>query len=42
MSPKGEKYYSVAAEVHISMHSALEFFVTVNGKKYGSLSAKYD
>jgi hypothetical protein len=42
MSPEGKKYYSVAVEVHISMQSALEFFVTVNGKKYGSLSAKYD
>jgi hypothetical protein len=42
MSPLGRKYLSVLSEVHISMQSALEFFVTIDGMKYGSLTAKYE
>ncbi|KAH7383281.1 hypothetical protein BKA66DRAFT_512128 [Pyrenochaeta sp. MPI-SDFR-AT-0127] len=41
-SPAGRKYSSITIEVNISMQSSLEFFVTVDGKKYGSLTANYD
>jgi hypothetical protein len=41
-SPDGRKYFEIEAVVHISMQSSLEFFVTVGGKKYGSLTAQYE
>jgi hypothetical protein len=41
ISPDGRRYYSIDTLVHISMQSVLEFYVTVNGKKDGSLTAQY-
>jgi hypothetical protein len=41
-SPTGREYCEVHALVHISMQSSLEFSLTVNGKNYGSVTAKYD
>lgn len=41
-SPKGKLYYSIMSTINISMGSALEFFLTVGGQKYGSLTAAYE
>jgi hypothetical protein len=38
----GRLYYSILVVVNISLQSALEFFVTVEGKKYGSVTVEYD
>jgi hypothetical protein len=38
----GEMYYHLDTLVHISMQSTLEFYLTVGGKKYGSVTAQYD
>jgi hypothetical protein len=38
----GRSYYSIDVDVSISLQSALEFFVTVEGKKYGSVTVEYD
>jgi hypothetical protein len=38
----GRKYYKVETVVHISLQSALEFFVTVEGEKFGSVTVNYD
>lgn len=42
ISPSGQKYLTIDAQVHISMQSVLEFYVTVEGKKYGALTAKFE
>ncbi|KAI4660944.1 uncharacterized protein J4E79_005512 [Alternaria viburni] len=42
ISASGRKYYTVDCTVNISLQSSLEFFLTVGGKRYGSLTAKYD
>ncbi|KAH7396595.1 hypothetical protein DE146DRAFT_763611 [Phaeosphaeria sp. MPI-PUGE-AT-0046c] len=42
VNDRDKKYLRLRAEVHISIQSSLEFFVTVDGKKYGSLTAEYD
>jgi hypothetical protein len=42
ISPSGRCYYRVKYEVCISMQSSLEFFVTVKGRKVGSLTVSYD
>jgi hypothetical protein len=36
------KYYELSFFVEISAQSSLEFFLTIDGKKYGSLSANYE
>jgi hypothetical protein len=41
-SPCGRKYYELSFFVEISAQSSLEFFLTIDGKKYGSLSANYE
>ncbi|EOA92058.1 uncharacterized protein SETTUDRAFT_86462 [Exserohilum turcica Et28A] len=41
-SSSGRKYYSVDCTVNISLQSALDFFITVKGKKLGSLTVSYD
>ncbi|KAF1944796.1 hypothetical protein EJ02DRAFT_452131 [Clathrospora elynae] len=41
-SSTGRKYHSADCNVNISMQGALEFFVTVKGKRYGSVTARYD
>ena len=41
-NPAGRHYNSIYAQVHISMQSSLEFFVTVNGKRYGTVHAAYE
>jgi hypothetical protein len=38
----GQQYFLIDCVVHISIQSSLEFFVTVDGEKYGSLTAKYE
>jgi hypothetical protein len=38
----GRSYYSIDVDVNISLQSALEFFITVKGKKYGSVTVEYD
>ena len=40
-SPSGSMYYKLFFDVELSVQSALEFSVSVNGKKYGSVTAKY-
>jgi hypothetical protein len=37
-----ELFYYLVLAVHISMQSTLEFYVTVNGKKCGFVTAEYD
>jgi hypothetical protein len=37
----GLVYHSLSFEVEISVQSSLEFSVSVKGKKYGSVTAKY-
>jgi len=34
-------YFSLSFDVQIAVQSALEFSLTVNGAKYGSVTAKY-
>lgn len=34
-------YYELEFDVEICIQSALEFSMSVNGKKYGSVTAKY-
>ncbi|EUC40240.1 hypothetical protein COCMIDRAFT_109318 [Bipolaris oryzae ATCC 44560] len=41
-SPCGRQYYSIGVTVHISLQSSLEFYVTIKGKKFGSLTVSYD
>jgi hypothetical protein len=41
-STGGRPYYNIHVEVNISLQSALEFFVTIKGKKYGSVTVEYD
>lgn len=38
----GCRYYRLDYEVEISIQTCLEFSLSVNGKKYGSVSANYD
>ncbi|KAF2849836.1 Hsp70 family protein [Plenodomus tracheiphilus IPT5] len=40
-SLSGRRYYEVDFSVEISVQSSLEFAVSVNGKRYGSLIAEY-
>ncbi|KAI4698491.1 hypothetical protein J4E81_005714 [Alternaria sp. BMP 2799] len=42
ISASGQRYYTADCTVNISLQSSLEFFITVKGKRYGSLIAKYD
>ena len=42
LSPHGVSYYKLLLNIEISLESALEFFVTVNGMRYGSLTAIYE
>ncbi|EAT86144.2 hypothetical protein SNOG_06313 [Parastagonospora nodorum SN15] len=42
ISTNGKRFYDIEGVVNISMQASLEFFVTVNGKRYGSLIAQYD
>jgi hypothetical protein len=42
IGPNRKKYFSIHGVVHMSKQSSLEFFVTVTGKRYGSLTAYYD
>jgi hypothetical protein len=42
ISPLGRPYFRIDSVINISMQSSLEFFVTVRGKKYGSLIVQYD
>ncbi|KAF5852971.1 hypothetical protein GGP41_001526 [Bipolaris sorokiniana] len=41
-SPSGRMYYSAKVTVNISLQSCLEFYVTVKGKKFGSLTISYN
>ncbi|EUC31458.1 hypothetical protein COCCADRAFT_38444 [Bipolaris zeicola 26-R-13] len=41
-SPCGRQYYSINVTVHISLQSSLNFYVTIKGKKFGSLTVSYD
>ena len=41
-SPSGRMYYSIAIVVNISLQSSLEFFVTVNGQKYDTVTVEYE
>jgi hypothetical protein len=41
ISPSGIPYYELAFHVEISVQSALEFSVSVDGKRYGSVTAQY-
>ncbi|KAI4909431.1 hypothetical protein J4E90_008128 [Alternaria incomplexa] len=41
-SASGRKYHTINSVVNISLQSTLDFFITVNGKKYGSLTARYE
>jgi hypothetical protein len=40
-SSDGRAYYSIRCTINISLQSGLEFFVTVGGKKYGSVTVDY-
>lgn len=40
-SPSGASYHTLSFDVEISVQSALEFSLSVNGQKYGSVAAKY-
>ena len=40
-NPKGELYYEFDFNVELVIQSALDFFMTVEGKRYGSVTAKY-
>ncbi|KAJ4324502.1 hypothetical protein N0V94_001242 [Neodidymelliopsis sp. IMI 364377] len=40
-SPSGDLYYELAFNVEISVQSALEFSVSVGGRKYGLVTAQY-
>ncbi|KAH4005899.1 hypothetical protein HBI56_097520 [Parastagonospora nodorum] len=42
LSPTGRMYRKLKFEIEISAQSSLEFFFTVNGKKYASLTANFD
>ncbi|KAF1944788.1 Hsp70 family protein [Clathrospora elynae] len=42
VNPIGETYFHVKTLVHISMQSTLDFYITVNGKKCGSIAAQYE
>jgi hypothetical protein len=37
----GRRYHRISYDVEISIQSALEFSFTINGKKYGSITAEY-
>lgn len=41
-SVHGRSYYELTCNVEISIQSALEFSVSVQGKRYGSLTAAYE
>jgi len=41
-SPEGKLYHKLSFEVAISAQSSLEYSLLVNGKTYGSVTAKYD
>ncbi|KAH6865782.1 hypothetical protein BKA58DRAFT_413432 [Alternaria rosae] len=41
-SPVGEPYHSLSYDVAISVQSSLQYSLLVNGKTYGSVTAKYD
>lgn len=41
-SPTGVRYHELNYEVAISVQSSLEFSVLVDGRKYGSITAKYE
>ncbi|KAJ4361459.1 hypothetical protein N0V95_001876 [Ascochyta clinopodiicola] len=40
-NPSGALYYEIEFDVEIAVQSALEFSMSINGKKYGSVTAKY-
>lgn len=40
-SPSGKAYFTLAFELGILVQSAMEFSMSVNGIKYGSVTAKY-
>lgn len=42
VSPDGKLYFSATSIVHISIQSAIEFSVTVNGNDFGSVIVDYD
>lgn len=41
-APDGRMYYSIETVICISMQSSLEFYITIDGKKCGSVKAKYE
>jgi hypothetical protein len=41
-SPSGEPYHTLSFQVAISAQSSLEYSLLVNGKTYGTVTAKYD
>jgi hypothetical protein len=42
LSPTGRRYYRLDFNVEISAQSSLEFSMTINSKKYASLTASFD
>ncbi|KAF2130413.1 Hsp70 family protein [Dothidotthia symphoricarpi CBS 119687] len=40
-SPSGAVYHQLKYTVEVSLQSSLEFFVTINGSRYGSVTATY-
>ncbi|CAO2655886.1 Nn.00g046890.m01.CDS01 [Neocucurbitaria sp. VM-36] len=42
INPRGALYYSLDCQLHVSIHSSLEYSLVVNGKTYGSLTANYE
>lgn len=41
-SPAGKPYHSLNYDVAISVQSSLQYSLLVNGKTYGSVTARYD
>lgn len=41
-SPSGDTYHRLSYSLEISVQSALEFSLTVDGKSYGSVKAAYE
>jgi hypothetical protein len=40
-SPAGRRYHKIHFDLEISIQSALEFSLTINGKKYAAVTAEY-
>jgi hypothetical protein len=41
-TPQGRPYKRLDYDVEMSLQSSLEFSVSVKGKKYGAVTAKYE